>query len=47
MNTTRLRQVRRLFVLPGVPRHVVRHNCLAWVKSVRLLASTGHKLPVT
>lgn len=46
MNTTRLRQVRRLFALPGVPCHVVRHNCRAWVRSLRLLTAAGHEAPV-
>lgn len=46
MNVIRLRQARRLFDLPGVPRRVVRHNILAWVRSVRLLRWTGHPLPV-
>ena len=37
MNTQRLRQVRELFDIEGVPRHVVRHNMRAWVQSVRHL----------
>ena len=37
MNVTYLRRVRRLFNNPDVPRHVVRHNCRQWVKSVRHL----------
>ena len=46
MNVTQLRQARRLFDLPGVPRRVVRHNLRAWARSVRLLAQSGHPLPV-
>ena len=45
MNVIRLRQARRLFDLPGVPRRVVRHNLLAWVRSVRLLAQSGYQVP--
>ena len=37
MKTAHLKRVRRLFVRPDVPRHVARHNMLAWVKSVRHL----------
>lgn len=37
MNTTYLRRVRKLFVHPGAPRHVQRHNMREWVKSVRYL----------
>ncbi len=37
MKTEHLRRVRRLFCVPGVPESVARHNCRAWVASVRLL----------
>lgn len=37
MNATRLRQVRRLFCHPDAPKSVARHNCRAWVRSVREL----------
>ena len=37
MNTTRLKQARRLFDFPGVPRHIVRHNMRSWVRQVRQL----------
>lgn len=37
MNTQRLRQVRRLFDRPDIPRRIVRHNMRSWVKSVRYL----------
>ena len=37
MNTTRLVQARRLFTNDMTPRHTVRHNIRAWVRSVRLL----------
>jgi hypothetical protein len=37
MNVIYLRQARRLFDNPGVPRGVVRHNIRAWVRSVRML----------
>lgn len=37
MNTTRLKQVRRLFDHEGVPRHIVRHNMRSWVRQVRQL----------
>lgn len=37
MNTTRLKQVRRLFDHEGVPRHIVRHNMRSWVRNLRNL----------
>lgn len=37
MNTKMLTHVRRLFCVEGVERHIVRHNCRAWIRSVRLL----------
>lgn len=37
MNTTKLRQARRLFDRPDIPRHIVRHNMRSWVRSVRML----------
>lgn len=37
MNTAHLKRVRRLFDRPDIPRHIVRHNCRAWVRSVRQL----------
>ncbi len=37
MNTAMLTRARRLFDRPGIPRHVVRHNCRQWARSVRLL----------
>lgn len=39
MDVTRLRQVRQLFDIEGVPRHVVRHNMRQWVISVRSLGN--------
>lgn len=40
MNTTRLRQARRLFVHPLAPLSVQRHNIRQWVRQVRAL---GHR----
>jgi hypothetical protein len=40
MNTHYLRRARRLFDHEGVPRHVVRHNMRAWVRSVRHLGNS-------
>ena len=37
MNTTMLKRVRRHFVHNMAPRHIQRHNMLAWVRSVRHL----------
>lgn len=37
MNTTRLKQARRLFARPGVPQSTARHNIRAWTRSVRQL----------
>lgn len=39
MNTQALKTVRRLFYVEGVPAHTQRHNCRAWVKSIRTLGS--------
>jgi len=39
MNTTRLRQARRLFMHEHVPRSTARHNMRTWVRSVRRLGS--------
>lgn len=39
MNTTHLVRVRRIFSAEHAPRHVVRHNMRAWVRSVRHLGS--------
>ena len=37
LNTTHLRRVRRIFNVDTAPRHVRRHNQLAWVRAVRNL----------
>lgn len=37
MNTTRLRQAKRLFFHPDVPRNLARHNAKQWARMVRLL----------
>jgi hypothetical protein len=37
MNTQALKQVRSMFCVEGVPSSVQRHNCRAWVKSIRFL----------
>lgn len=42
MNTVRLRQVRKLFCLAGVPRSTQRHNCRQWIRSVRFLGGRWH-----
>lgn len=39
MNITRLRQARRLFTHPDVPRQVQRHNMRQWVHALRQLGS--------
>jgi hypothetical protein len=39
MNVQALRKVRKLFCIDGVPKHVQRHNCQQWVKSVRFLGN--------
>lgn len=39
MNTHRLTQARRLFVIPDVPASTARHNMRAWVRSVRQLGN--------
>lgn len=37
MNTTRLKQARRLFTNDLTPRHTIRHNMRQWVRAVRRL----------
>jgi hypothetical protein len=37
MNTTRLRQARRLFVHPHASTSTARHNVRQWVRSLRAL----------
>lgn len=37
MNTTRLRQARRLFQHDAVPARTARHNIRQWARSLRLL----------
>lgn len=37
MNTTRLIQARRLFIVDNVPASTCRHNIRQWVRSVRML----------
>lgn len=37
MNTSHLRRVRRLFMVPGVPTVTARHNMRQWVVSIRHL----------
>ena len=37
MNTTRLKQARRLFVHQGVELSTARHNIRQWARSLRLL----------
>lgn len=37
MKTNMLSLVRKHFDRPDVPRSVVRHNCRAWVRSLRHL----------
>lgn len=39
MNTSRLRQARRLFDRPDISRKTVRHNIRAWTRSVRMLGT--------
>ena len=39
MNTTRLRQVRRLFANDLTPTQTQRHNMRNWVRSVRMLGN--------
>ena len=37
MNTTLLKLARKHFDRPEIPRHIVRHNCRQWAKSLRHL----------
>jgi hypothetical protein len=37
MNTKMLKLARHHFDRPDIPRSVVRHNCRAWARSIRLL----------
>ena len=37
MNTTRLRQARRLFKHDAAPASTVRHNIRQWARSLRML----------
>ena len=37
MNTTRLKQARRLFVHQDVDQSTARHNIRAWARSLRML----------
>lgn len=39
MNITFLKLARKHFDRPDIPRHIVRHNCRAWAKSLRHLGS--------
>lgn len=45
MDTTRLRQARRLFCNDMAPRHTQRHNMRAWLRSVRELGPRWRALP--
>lgn len=45
MNTTRLRQGRRLFCNDLTPVKVQRHNLRQWVKSIRSLGKHWQGLP--
>lgn len=45
MNTTYLTRARHLFDRPYIPRHIVRHNCRAWARSVRMLGDKWLGLP--
>lgn len=42
MNTTRLIQARRLFMVPGVAPTTARHNARQWARSVRFLGARWH-----
>jgi hypothetical protein len=37
MNTTFLKLARKYFDRPYIPRHIVRHNCRQYVRSIRFL----------
>ena len=37
MNTKMLKLVRQNFDRPEIPRDLVRHNCRAWIRSIRSL----------
>jgi len=37
MNTTRLKQARRLFFHDMAPAHIARHNARQWARSLRQL----------
>ena len=43
MNTTRLKQARRLFVHQGVEPSTARHNIRAWVRSIGFLRSESKR----
>ena len=43
MNTTRLKQARRLFVHQDVEQSTARHNIRAWVKSLAFLRSESKR----
>lgn len=37
MKTNLLKKLRKMYCHPDAPRSVARHNCRAWVRSVRYL----------
>jgi len=39
VDTTRLKQARRLFARPGVPQSTARHNIRSWARSIRQLGN--------
>lgn len=43
MNTTRLKQARRLFVHQDVDASTARHNIRAWVRSLEFLRSESKR----
>lgn len=45
MNTYYLTKARALFDRAYIPKHIVRHNCVAWAKSVRMLGTKWRGLP--
>lgn len=47
MNTTRLKQARRLFQHDGVPMQQARHNMRQWARSVRMLGPRWRAVPVS
>jgi hypothetical protein len=47
MNTTRLKQARRLFQHDLAPAPVVRHNIRQWARSVRLLGPRWRAVPLS